>query len=379
MARAEAILAAVQRIHEAALASDGWTRALPSIADALGSQQANFHIQDADGRAVEFVTGYGLDPNHFARFCSAASAGEFPDWWQTLPTGMTARRSAMWPDRVFLRSAFYNEVVQLAGSFYGIQTPLLRMSERHVHLILAREAGLDDYEEEDIAAMQTLVPHLVTALHVSRRLAATYLRAAGAGAALDCLNAGVILVDAAARILFASPAAEAILAGNDGLGTNKEGICTGDHGTTRILRRLIASCANITLADGGPGGALDVRHGSTSLRVIVAPVRADALQVDMRSLGMSRPTAILIVTDPEHERRARTDELRRRFGLTPAEAAVALEIVRGDGREATASRLGIGTTTVRSHLSQIFEKTGVRRQAELVRVLLQSEPAAGRR
>jgi DNA-binding CsgD family transcriptional regulator len=59
-----------------------------------------------------------------------------------------------------------------------------------------------------------------------------------------------------------------------------------------------------------------------------------------------------------------------RFGLTKAEADVALEIVKGDGREAAAARLGIATTTVRAHLSYIFEKTGVRRQAELARLLV---------
>lgn len=62
--------------------------------------------------------------------------------------------------------------------------------------------------------------------------------------------------------------------------------------------------------------------------------------------------------------------LRRRFGLTPAEARLALEMARGDGKQAAAERLGISYATARSHLSRIFDKTGVRRQAELVRLVL---------
>jgi DNA-binding CsgD family transcriptional regulator len=65
--------------------------------------------------------------------------------------------------------------------------------------------------------------------------------------------------------------------------------------------------------------------------------------------------------------------LRRRFGLTLAEANVALEVLNGDGRGAVAARLGISMTTVRTHLSSIFEKTGVRRQAELVRLLMRCD------
>jgi len=64
-------------------------------------------------------------------------------------------------------------------------------------------------------------------------------------------------------------------------------------------------------------------------------------------------------------------DLRERFGLTAAEAALALEIVKGDGRQAAAGRLGITVGTARSHLTRIFDKTGVRHQAELVRLLLQ--------
>ncbi|SEI15229.1 regulatory protein, luxR family [Rhizobium tibeticum] len=42
-----------------------------------------------------------------------------------------------------------------------------------------------------------------------------------------------------------------------------------------------------------------------------------------------------------------------------------MEILKGDGRAAAGVRLGITASTVRAHLSHIFEKTGVRRQAEL--------------
>jgi len=67
--------------------------------------------------------------------------------------------------------------------------------------------------------------------------------------------------------------------------------------------------------------------------------------------------------------RLRADGLRERFGFTPAEAAFAIEIAKGDGRKAAADRLGITVGTARSHLSSIFDKTGARRQAELVRIL----------
>jgi DNA-binding CsgD family transcriptional regulator len=64
-----------------------------------------------------------------------------------------------------------------------------------------------------------------------------------------------------------------------------------------------------------------------------------------------------------------------RFGLTDAESGVAAEILKGDGRLAAARRLGISDTTAKTHLSNIFEKTGTRRQAELVRLILDTADA----
>ena len=74
---------------------------------------------------------------------------------------------------------------------------------------------------------------------------------------------------------------------------------------------------------------------------------------------------------PEREAQTQIDRLRQCFGFTAAEAALALEIVKGDGRKAAAARRGITDGTARAHLLRIFDKAGVNRQAALVRLLLQ--------
>jgi DNA-binding CsgD family transcriptional regulator len=65
------------------------------------------------------------------------------------------------------------------------------------------------------------------------------------------------------------------------------------------------------------------------------------------------------------------------YGLTPAEAGVALAVVEAGGLARAASSLGISRSTARTHLQHVFQKTGVHRQAELVRLLLTAGPAAG--
>ncbi|MGX5829985.1 LuxR C-terminal-related transcriptional regulator [Mesorhizobium sp. 43Arga] len=56
------------------------------------------------------------------------------------------------------------------------------------------------------------------------------------------------------------------------------------------------------------------------------------------------------------------------FGLTPAEARVFEQIVAGRTVAEASDALNVEHSTVRTHLLRLFEKTGVRRQTELVRL-----------
>jgi DNA-binding CsgD family transcriptional regulator len=60
--------------------------------------------------------------------------------------------------------------------------------------------------------------------------------------------------------------------------------------------------------------------------------------------------------------------IARTFDLTPAELRVFLSIVEVGGVPETAVALGIAETTAKTHLHRVFAKTGVSRQADLVKL-----------
>lgn len=61
------------------------------------------------------------------------------------------------------------------------------------------------------------------------------------------------------------------------------------------------------------------------------------------------------------------------FDLTPAEAKLAVLIAAGHSPKEAASRLSIATETARTVLKRLFDKTGVRRQTDLVSLLSGSD------
>src|SRR5690606_39365190 len=65
------------------------------------------------------------------------------------------------------------------------------------------------------------------------------------------------------------------------------------------------------------------------------------------------------------------DVLQKLYGLTPAEIRLVLAIARGDTLKEYSERRGISWHTASTQLKRVYEKTGIRRQSELVRWLLQ--------
>src|SRR5262245_23608980 len=66
--------------------------------------------------------------------------------------------------------------------------------------------------------------------------------------------------------------------------------------------------------------------------------------------------------------------LRCHFGLTPAEARLALHLAAGETLRSAEAKLSIRYETARTHLKSIFQKTGTCRQAELVVAIVTALP-----
>jgi DNA-binding CsgD family transcriptional regulator len=110
------------------------------------------------------------------------------------------------------------------------------------------------------------------------------------------------------------------------------------------------------------------KDGRRELMVLVFPLRPQAPWT-----RHYRPAAMVFVSDPERGTALRNEHLREQFNLTETEASLALHIVAGRGLQAAADRMNIGVSTARTHLAHVFAKTKTHRQAELVRLILQSD------
>ncbi|MGE8321861.1 MAG: helix-turn-helix transcriptional regulator, partial [Pseudomonas sp.] len=93
--------------------------------------------------------------------------------------------------------------------------------------------------------------------------------------------------------------------------------------------------------------------------------------------GKGKPTVVVYVRDAVGKSLASSGVTSQLYHLTPAETGLALELANGLSLEEASERLNIRRNTARAHLRSIFSKTGVRRQTELVRIMLNSVVALG--
>lgn len=79
---------------------------------------------------------------------------------------------------------------------------------------------------------------------------------------------------------------------------------------------------------------------------------------------------LLWLEDPDQVRPMPLEVLRQRYGLTAAEARVAVRLSQGDSVEEIAAGSQVSLGTVRNQLKQVFAKTDTHRQAQVVQLVL---------
>ncbi len=367
------VLDLVGSIYDAALDTQAWPDILNRIGDAVGGPQIVFGIYDPANGLVN-MHAPRTDPDIMRSLLDWAPTNPALPCIASYPPGKVFNGADVISPHEFTGTAFYQEWWRPAGfSTEPLVTNLFAdgaAAAGHFasHGLLNR-SPLDRQKR----LFAVLAPHLVRAVALQRRLHHLTIANERTLTDLDGLEQGFLLVDAQARLLFVNGVARTLLDARAGLRLAAGALSASNADEARTLRGLIASCAVEASAGTGAGGDIVLRRGARRLPldVLVIPIQPETAMASIPWTFPQRAVAIVLVSDPEIELQARVESLRDRFGLTPAEAIFALEIIKGDGRQATADRLGITVGTARSHLSKIFDKTGVRHQAELVRLILQ--------
>ena len=116
---------------------------------------------------------------------------------------------------------------------------------------------------------------------------------------------------------------------------------------------------------GSEGGTTAIsRNGKKPLSVSVNRFGSETCAVPKKA------AAIVFITDPERPVKTSSALMTLLFGFTEAECRLAGILITGCSLKDAAEQRQVTYETVRSQLKSIFGKTGVRRQTELIELLI---------
>lgn len=278
-------------------------------------------------------------------------------------------------EKEWLNSQLYKVCMAPAGLHDSLGADMHVPGELEARLRIARTRGAKAFDAGDRNLIKIILPHLERAILIHARLNKIESERALYAGAVEQLSVGSIILDENARLLNCNTMARQLLDKNDGLQLVNNSLRLSSKDASLELQAVIADVlVNQRQGAAAVAGAMRVQRpsGLQDLGLVIRPV-----PINEWSEGESVPSVAVFISDPERASGAPIETITRLFGFTPSEANLAILLANGLSLDEASKQLSVSRNTARTHLRSIFAKTGVERQANLVRLILKSVASLG--
>ncbi|MCB1688381.1 MAG: helix-turn-helix transcriptional regulator [Halioglobus sp.] len=377
----------IELIYRGALEQQPWQSALPALREALDAQVVSLVLRPptADDQGV-ILNSVRPDPS---RDINDASLADPNDWeasayreqffsldpFVNLPPDKVIALEDILPDKELLNSDYYLYYLKPIDLFRILGVDTVEPGGMLARLRFSRRASEARFRTRERALLDLLTPHLRLSIEIYAKLnRMTSERDLYAGA-VNQLSVATIILDERGRLLTTNAVGQALLDQGEGLSLREGRLHIEGRDINKELQQALATIIRAQLqGETSLVRALRVPRsaGRSDLGLVIRPVPASQW-----SEGQSSPSAAVFISDPDLQESTSGQILGELFDLTPAEANLATLLARGLSLAQVSSAQTISQHTARAQLKSIFAKTGVSRQAELVRLVLKSVASLG--
>ena len=386
-----AIRQVIESAYDAATGGGSWNEVGTGLKRVVGAQTASLWVGNPAAGRVEMLYTESISEE-----ASAAYASHFyaKDPWvegftkiaaNTAPGALpgVALTPELLSESAYRHGEFYTDFARHLGLYHIVGGVYPLGAAGVMPLGLHRPEGAEPFGEAERRIVETILPHLHHAVRIKLRLGggiAGTEPALGA-AALDAFPAAAIVVDAGMRIVHANLAAEQLTSASTALRMTRRGPPPSPmllEACRRSDAIRLSTLVRVVALMGGPGSGMRLPAGpgaddptNAALAVVVTPLPSRLLP--QRWAAPDRGTvpgyALILARELGRRPQPAAELLLNIFGLTQAEADVAVALAGGSTTEEVARQRAVGPATIRSQVRIILEKAGARNLRELESIL----------
>lgn len=350
-------------IYDAATEQSLWADVLTEISDLTNSQCGVLFGQSLGPAAeVHFAYNGRCDPAYNAIY----GARHMRNPWSLLmwgkPVGEVVFSDEIYDLAALRRTEFFDDVLGPQDVPHNAMIPLAAKDDFRAAFNINRNRRQGPFSEEEREILKWLVPHLCRSIRLAFRIDGYRALQNGEAQVLDRLADGIILLDGDEKIVYANAAARRY--DGDALRLRNGGVSTLSLPHSQRLAALVGAALN-----GAAAGSMSIPLPNGHLvTVLVMSVRGKDIG---RFADASMPDAavLMFIVDPANRAGVPVAWIMDAYGLTQAEARVALAASSASTIPEVAAQLGLSPNTVKTHLRRVFAKTGTGRQVELARLI----------
>ena len=358
-------------IYDCVITPERWTGVLEQIRAEFGFASGVLSVASLTNRRIGVNAASGTSPIQTLTQIEIEYATDIVELWggveriRQYPLGEPIIRSQAVPQEIILGNRYYREWFLPKGLFDAVGVVLVRDKAMIGNATFGQHQSAGAIGDAQVDGLRLLAPHIRRAVTISNLFDMKTVEAATFSATVETLTVGVILADEDSKIVHANAAATAMLAAGDPILVRQSRIAVQSTTTTSALQSAVAQAAKDEATLGQKGIGIPIpRPRGDPLVIHVLPLRRS----QVRSGLIQRAAAALFVASASGPPQLPHDALVQLYDLTPAEIRIFELICEGQAPAAISALLGIAVSTVKTHLFHVFEKTGCRRQADLVKL-----------
>jgi DNA-binding CsgD family transcriptional regulator len=358
----------IAEIYDAAVEPGRWPQALASTCDYVGGKTAALLWHDSAAQQAQVMHIYNDDPDYTRLYFEKyLTMDPFYPAAGLVEAGVVTVQDDIVPREELVRTRFYKEWIAPQGIVDATAVNLEVGVTRSSMINIRTDTAIGRVDSRMRERLTLLVPHLQRAISIGRLFDQNKAATQGLTSAFDHVEAAVFLVGADGAVSLTNEPAKRMLGEATQVCERAGALHAVAGNADQILHDTFRSAPSGNASFGVRGVAVALASSSQqSLFAHVLPLTSGR----RRQTGeANHAVAAVFIRNTAPNAPPPLQAIARLYKLTASELRVLDAVIKVNGIRAMADMLGLSQATVKTHLHNLFRKTGTARQSDLVKLV----------